>query len=235
MAAIPFPLSGAALRPTHNGKQPENPSSIDIMLAFSSTQQNIQVDLSADIRFKFFNIQSVWIDASGISVQLQIAFGGTNQTIIVSPGTQGTYPVVAPSRQARLFFTATCQTSTAATVKLQLLNYPSDTVTWPATQIAVASSSATTNALVAVGAANVLGIAANTARRRLIVQNVGTTVIAVLYGSGVASLTNFTFLLPAGGTSKDGSSPIINDTMWQGAVQLFSSAGGGLVTVQELT
>jgi hypothetical protein len=99
----------------------------------------------------------------------------------------------------------------------------------------VESDTCSTNALVTVGTSSTQAIAANPSRKRLILQNVGTTVLYVLLGTGSASATSLTFILPAGGTSKDGSSIIIFDIMWQGAVQVASSAAGGLMTAQENT
>jgi hypothetical protein len=99
----------------------------------------------------------------------------------------------------------------------------------------VESGTCSTNAINTVGAGNVTVLASNSNRKMLILQNIGTTVIYVLYGGGAASATNFTFILPAGGSSKDGSSNVVRDIMWQGAVQCFSSAAGGQVSAQELT
>lgn len=97
------------------------------------------------------------------------------------------------------------------------------------------SSTCSTAGPAAVGTSSTQAIAANAARKRLMLQNVGTTAIYILLGAGTASATNFTFILPAGGTTKDGSSPVWQDTMWQGAVQWASSASGGLAVANELT
>lgn len=99
----------------------------------------------------------------------------------------------------------------------------------------VESDTCSTNALVAVSTSSVTAIAANASRKRLILQNQGTTILYILLGSGSASLTNYTFALAACGTTKDGSSPVIFDEMWQGAVQVISSAAGGLLNAQENT
>jgi hypothetical protein len=78
-------------------------------------------------------------------------------------------------------------------------------------------------------------LAANSARKRLILQNCGTTVIKIVLGAGTPTQSNYHFALPPGGTTNDGSSPVYNDIMWTGAVQAISSAAGGLLQVAELT
>jgi hypothetical protein len=89
--------------------------------------------------------------------------------------------------------------------------------------------------LVTVGTSSVTLLASNSSRKRMTLQNNGTTTIYVLFGAGSASATNYHIALPAGGTSKDGSSVPYQDIMWQGAVQACGSAAGGLVTTAEFT
>jgi hypothetical protein len=86
-----------------------------------------------------------------------------------------------------------------------------------------------------VGTSSTQLLAANAARKRLILQNVGTTKIWILFGAGSASSSNYHIALPAGGTTNDGSSPIYVDTMWTGAIQAISSAAGGSVVAEEFT
>lgn len=78
-------------------------------------------------------------------------------------------------------------------------------------------------------------LAANAARKRMRLQNIGTTVMYILFGAGSATAANCHIVLPAGGTSEDGSSSIITDDMWQGRVAALSSAAGGIVSVAEFT
>lgn len=84
-----------------------------------------------------------------------------------------------------------------------------------------------------VGTSGVILLAQNLSRVGWRIQNIGTTVIYVLYGSGSISSSNYTFSLPAGGTAQDGSSPVIFDTQWQGEIQILSSATGGKVSYGE--
>jgi len=97
------------------------------------------------------------------------------------------------------------------------------------------SSTSTQNAPAVVGTSSSQALAANSNRKRLILQNVGTTNLYILYGTGTAGPVNFTRILPAGGTALDGSSPVLVDDMWQGAVQWASSASGGEGVANELT
>lgn len=78
-------------------------------------------------------------------------------------------------------------------------------------------------------------IAANAARVKLILQNVGASALYILLGTGTASSTNFTFILPEGGSLLDGTSPIYTDTNWLGAVQwaAVNAAGGEGVANEE--
>jgi hypothetical protein len=87
----------------------------------------------------------------------------------------------------------------------------------------------------AIGASSVQLLAANTSRKRLILQNVGTTRVYILFGAGTASSSNYHISLPAGGNANDGSSPIYSDTLWTGAIQAISSAAGGEVQAMEFT
>lgn len=88
---------------------------------------------------------------------------------------------------------------------------------------------------VTLGTSSTQLLAANPDRKRLILQNVGTTKIFVLFGSGTASSSNYHVALPAGGTSNDGSSPLYVDELWTGAIQAISSAVGGAIQALEFT
>jgi hypothetical protein len=86
-----------------------------------------------------------------------------------------------------------------------------------------------------IGTTSIQLLAANASRKRLILQNAGTTKIWVLFGSGTASSTNYHLALAAGGTSNDGSSTPYIDQLWTGAVQAISSAAGGSIQAVEFT
>jgi hypothetical protein len=86
-----------------------------------------------------------------------------------------------------------------------------------------------------IGASSAQLLASNSSRKRMILQNVGTTRLFILFGAGTASAVNYHIALPAGGNTNDGSSPVYSDTLWQGAVQAISSAAGGSVQALEFT
>jgi hypothetical protein len=97
------------------------------------------------------------------------------------------------------------------------------------------SSTVTAANIVPVGTSSTLLVAANASAKRRGLQNVGVTKLYILRGTSGASSSNYHFVLPAGGTTADGSSPIYQDTMWQGAYCAASSSAGGECAVEELT
>lgn len=103
------------------------------------------------------------------------------------------------------------------------------TVTPPASNTVSAAGPA------AIGTSSAQLLAANAARKRLILQNVGTTKIFILFGAGTASAVNYHIALPAGGNANDGSSPMYIDSVWTGAIQAISSGAGGEVQAMEFT
>jgi hypothetical protein len=99
----------------------------------------------------------------------------------------------------------------------------------------VTSTTASSPGPTSVGTSSATALAANSNRKRLTIQNTGTTVLYVLFGAGSASSSNYHIILPAGGTVNDGSSHPYIDEMWQGAVQWASSASGGQGSAYENT
>lgn len=104
-----------------------------------------------------------------------------------------------------------------------------------ATITPVESSTVSVPSILTVGTGTASALAANINRKRVTLQNVGTTKIFVLFGTGTASASNYHLVLPAGGTTADGSSPVYSDIMWQGAIQVASSAAGGSLSVAEFS
>lgn len=86
-----------------------------------------------------------------------------------------------------------------------------------------------------VGTSSSQALAANAVRKRLTIQNTGTTNLYILFGAGTASSSNYHMILRQGGTTNDGSSPPYIDTMWLGAVQWASSTAGGQGVAYENT
>lgn len=99
----------------------------------------------------------------------------------------------------------------------------------------VVSNTATAAAQTAVGTTAGQVLAANAARKRVMLQNAGTTTIKLVLGAGTPTQSVYHVALPPAGSANDGFSTIYRDEMWTGAVQAISSAAGGLLQVTELT
>lgn len=84
---------------------------------------------------------------------------------------------------------------------------------------------------------NVAGVllATNRARRGLIIQNTGTTIIYLIIGSGTPTSSVYHFALRACSSANDGNGGIYNDDAWIGNIQAISSAPGGTVVITEIT
>lgn len=103
------------------------------------------------------------------------------------------------------------------------------------TVAAVTSTTASAASQQTIGTAAVTALAANASRKRVMLQNCGTTVIKIVLGAGTPTQNDYHFDLPACGSANDGSSPIWRDEMWLGVIKAISSASGGLLQVTELT
>jgi hypothetical protein len=99
----------------------------------------------------------------------------------------------------------------------------------------VTSNTASAAAQTAVGTTAGQVLAANAGRKRVMLQNAGTTVIKIVLGAGTPTQSAYHLALPACGSANDGSNPPYQDIMWTGAIQAISSAAGGLLQVTELT
>lgn len=108
------------------------------------------------------------------------------------------------------------------------------TVSGSVTTTPVTSSTATSPAVNTVDGTAETVLAANSSRKRFMLQNVGTTKIYIAFGA-TPTTSNYHLALPAGGSQNDGSSPVYTDEMWTGNVQAISSAAGGLLQITEMT
>lgn len=77
-------------------------------------------------------------------------------------------------------------------------------------------------------------LALNNNRKRFIVQNVGTTKIYLLLGTGTASTSLYSVVLPGGTAANDGTGGSYIDELWQGPVEVVSSGTGGNVALTEI-
>lgn len=106
-------------------------------------------------------------------------------------------------------------------------------VTQPISTPKSSTASAAAQATISTVAAQ--AIAANSNRKKLLIQNTGLTVLKFVYGAGTPTQTAYHFALAACGGADDGSSPLYVDDTWTGAVQVISSASGGTYVITELT
>lgn len=123
--------------------------------------------------------------------------------------------------------------------KVKIRN-PGDTVdlgdaTNPMPVVAPKSSTATAAVQTAVGTTAVQILAANTSRKRVMVQNTGTTIIKISLSSTDPTQTVYHLAIAPGSIADDGKGGVYIDEMWQGVVKAISSGAGGTVSVVELT
>jgi hypothetical protein len=95
------------------------------------------------------------------------------------------------------------------------------------------TSSAVAQTTVGTSASTIL--AANGSRKRLTIQNTGTTDIYLAFAGKTPTNTAYHRALPACGVANDGSSQPYDDVMETGAVSAISSAAGGTCVVEERT
>lgn len=98
-----------------------------------------------------------------------------------------------------------------------------------------ASSTATSPTQTAVNTSNAQLFAANSSRKKLIIQNTGKTEIKVSLGGTASTQTAYTVCLGACSDDNKGDGGSYVDTTWTGAVQVISSAAGGTLVGTELT
>jgi hypothetical protein len=84
---------------------------------------------------------------------------------------------------------------------------------------------------------NVAGqlLATNRARRGLVIQNTGTTILYLVLGSATPTSSAYHVALGACASANDGKGGVYNDDAWIGAVQAISSAPGGTCCLTEVT
>ena len=106
----------------------------------------------------------------------------------------------------------------------------------PVTVVNSASSStATSPAQTTVGTTNAQLFASNSSRKKLIIQNTGTTKIKVSLGSTASTQSAYTICLGPCSASDEGDGGSYVDTTWTGAVQVISSAASGTLVGTELS
>lgn len=92
-----------------------------------------------------------------------------------------------------------------------------------------------TAAQTSIGTTAATILAANEARRSVIIQNTGTTTIKLLFGTGTPTQTVYHVALKACGIADDGSGGVYSDDAWRGAIRAISSGAGGTLVITEFT
>ena len=76
-------------------------------------------------------------------------------------------------------------------------------------------------------------IPSNSTRKRVTLQNIGTTTIKVNLGTETPTQTLFHFSLPNCLSSGDGIGGFYSDDLWKGAIKAISSSSGGACSIFE--
>lgn len=140
-----LPANQVAAFATAQGVQPDEPLTISVPVIFTPTDQVVQLDLSGDPRFVNFDLQGIFLDASGFpnASHLTCNIAGSNQTISIPNGTQAYQPILAPQRsldkgeggtpgKLALTFTMSVAPGANVTAVFQLLNTPVSPLVWTA-------------------------------------------------------------------------------------------------------
>lgn len=84
-----------------------------------------------------------------------------------------------------------------------------------------------------VGTTAIQALAANDQRTRLVLQNLGTTVLKIVLGATNPTATVYHFAMAANATADSGASPPILLDLYRGEVRAISSVAGGALSVVE--
>lgn len=95
------------------------------------------------------------------------------------------------------------------------------------------TASAAAQTSIGTTAAQLLAINPN--RRGLMIQNTGTTILKLLYGSGTPTQSIYHLALAAGTAADDGKGGVWVEDAWVGAMQIISSGAGGTCVVTEIS
>lgn len=96
-------------------------------------------------------------------------------------------------------------------------------------------SAASTPAQTSVGTSAGQILAANAGRKGLVIQNTGTTILYLVFGTSTPTTSVYHYALSACTANDDGKGGAWFDDPWQGAVQALSSGSGGQCVIAEYT
>lgn len=161
-------------------------------------------------------VQSVFVDNSLNTAELRFIVGGAQQVLVIPAYAQGTFPMYAPN-QTRL--RAICANS--IDIPIQLCNFPQPYLIWNDTQALLASilaalgggAGSTTyvdfSSTVTLGGTSQVAIAANAARKRLLIVNPSTNTnlesIFVNFGAAAQLGVNSREVVPGSSFELSGS------------------------------
>lgn len=172
---------------------------------------------------------------AGILQAAQSDGAGNLKTSVTGAGSGGTSSVDQAGFSAGVSAGTPAMAEDTATGQLVILEATNRRLNTNVTVTPVQSNTSTAPAQTAVGTTASTPLAANGSRKRLRVQNTGTTVIKLAFGGTNPTQTAYHLALPACGSADDGSSAAYIDTMWTGAVRAISSSAGGTIVIEEDT
>jgi hypothetical protein len=201
--------------PVFNGYGPaQGAQCVPISLDFSVNNQ-IDFDIVSEVNSGIIDFaQSIWVDNSLNAAAVTFQFSQTGQKLVVPAYAQGIWPVIAP---AALRCVATTTPAANLTVPIILLNVPMPMTQYGPVSVGVLNVTADATPIqadvtvtsVSLSGISEVAIAANAARKRLIIQahpnNAGP--IAFNWGAGAAVLASCPNLL-AGQSFDTGVGPV---------------------------
>lgn len=172
---------------------------------------------------------------AGILQAAQSDGAGNLKTSVTGAGSGGTSSVDQAGFSAGVSAGTPAMAEDTATGQLVILEATNRKLNTNVTVTPTQSNTSTAPAQTAVGAAASSVLAANAARKRVKIQNTGTTIIYLSFRATNPTVTAYHVALPACGSANDGSSLPYIDTVWTGEIRAISSAAGGTIVIEEDT
>lgn len=178
---------------------------------------------------------ALYQNPSGILQAGQVDNAGNLKTSVTGAGSGGTSSVDEDPFTAGTSAGTPAMGEDTATGELVILSCTNRVLNSNVTVTPVQSNTSSAPTQTTVGASASTPLAANAARKRLKIQNTGTTTIYLSFGGTNPTVTAYHIALPACGSANDGSSQLYIDSVWTGAVRAISSAAGGTIVIEEDT
>lgn len=181
-----------------------------------------------DIEF----IQSMYVDNSLNANTLIFKFNGLNQVVTVPATAQGVFPIIVPMSNPKFSVT----TTGPLTIDAYFLNIPLPYASWgqsitipPVTVGVITGAMADDSGTIAVANTSQLAIAANAARKRVIIQAASANVDALFIDFGTAATVAKGIKIPPGGSFDTLAGPLST-----AAINIIGVAGGEAYTAKEI-